>query len=105
MAIETTKTKEGLHRKLQAQSWGILAETNWAKLLLVGRARNILQCSMKPVLHIRSKVKLDTFINFVLFLITKGLVLRNTAQIGTARLSTHSSYSNGCRSFIYTVKL
>ena len=37
------------------------------------------QC-IKCVLHIRSAVKLDTFVNTALFRFTKGLVLRNTIQ-------------------------
>jgi len=66
---------------------------NWTKFLLVGRARNIQQDIMKSALHTRSEVKLDTFISFALSCITKGLVLRNTAQTGTARLSTHTVLS------------
>jgi len=55
--------------------------TNLKKLLVAGREkRSILQDSVKCVLHIRSKVKLDTFINYELFHSTKGLVLRNTIQ-------------------------
>jgi len=42
--------------------------------------RNILQDSVKCVLHIRSKVKLDTFVNSAFFRFTKSLVLRNTIQ-------------------------
>ena len=38
-------------------------------------ARNV-----KCVLHIRSKVKLETFVNSALFRFTKGFVLRNTIQ-------------------------
>jgi len=41
---------------------------------------SILQDSIKCVLHIRSKVKQETFVNFTLFRFTKGLVLRNTIQ-------------------------
>jgi hypothetical protein len=37
--------------------------------------KSILQDS---VLHIRSEVKLDTFVNSALFCFTKGFVLRNT---------------------------
>jgi len=37
----------------------------------------MLQDSLKGVLHIKSKMKLDTFVNFALFRFTKGLVLRN----------------------------
>jgi hypothetical protein len=51
------------------------------KLLVVGREKeNILQDSVKCVLHIRSEVKLDTLVNSALFHFTKGLVLRNTTQ-------------------------
>ena len=42
--------------------------------------RSILHDSVKCVLHIRSEVKLDTFVNYALFRFTKGLVLRNTIQ-------------------------
>ena len=41
---------------------------------------SILQDSVKCVVHIRSEVKLDTFVNSALFHFTKGLVLRNTIQ-------------------------
>jgi len=55
--------------------------TNLKKFLMVGREkRSILQDSVKCVLHIRSEVKLDTFVNSELFRFTKGLVLRNTIQ-------------------------
>ena len=51
------------------------------KILVVGREkRSILQDSVNCVLHIRSEVKLDTFVNSGLFRFTKGLVLRNTIQ-------------------------
>jgi len=53
--------------------------TNLKKLLEVGREkRSILQDSVTCVLHIRSEVKLETFVNSVLFLFTKGFVLRST---------------------------
>ena len=42
--------------------------------------RSILQDSVKCVLHIRSKVRLETFVNSAFFHFTKGLVLRNTIQ-------------------------
>ena len=49
------------------------------KFLVVGmEKRSILQDSVKCVMHIRTKVKLDTFVNSALFRLTKGLVLRNT---------------------------
>jgi len=52
----------------------------WKKWLEVGREkRSILQDSIKCVLHIRSEVKLETFVNSA-FRFTKGLVLRNTIQ-------------------------
>ena len=42
---------------------------------MVGREkRSILQDSIKCVLHIRSEVKLDTFLNSALFCFTKDLV-------------------------------
>jgi hypothetical protein len=44
------------------------------KLLVVGREeRSILPDSVKCVLHIRNEVKLETFVNSVLFCFTKGL--------------------------------
>jgi len=55
--------------------------TNFKKLLVVGREKiSILQGSVKCVLHERSKVKLETFVNSALFRFTEGLVLRNTIQ-------------------------
>jgi hypothetical protein len=51
------------------------------KKLVVGREKgSILQDSVKFVLHMRSEVKLDTFVNFALFRFTKDLVLINTIQ-------------------------
>jgi len=41
---------------------------------------SILQDSVKCVLHIRSEVKLDTFVNSSLLFFTKGLILRNAIQ-------------------------
>jgi hypothetical protein len=55
--------------------------TNWKKLLVVLREkRSILKASVKCVLHIRSEVKLQTFVNSALLHFTKGLVLGNTIQ-------------------------
>ena len=42
--------------------------------------RSTLQDSVKCVLHIISEVKLDTFVNSVLFCFAQGLVSRNTFQ-------------------------
>jgi hypothetical protein len=51
------------------------------KIFVVGRKkRSILQDSVKCVLHIRSEVKLDTFVNSALFCFSQGLVSRNTFQ-------------------------
>ena len=75
------------------------------KILVVGREkRSILQDSVKCVLHIRSEVKLDTFVNSA-FRFTKGLVLRNTIHWQIIRLSTCSFCSLGLRSIIYNVKM
>jgi len=73
--------KEAQNRTCQADSPVISQYTNLEKLLVVGREkRSILQDSVKCMLHIRSEVKLDTFVNSVLFHFKKGLVLRNTIQ-------------------------
>ena len=70
-----------LNRTRQADSPVILEYTNLKKLLVVGREKgSILQDSVKCVLHIKSEVKLDTYVNSALFCFTKGLVLRNTIQ-------------------------
>ena len=51
------------------------------KIVVMGREkRSILQDSVKCVLHIRTEVQLETFVNSALFRFTKGLVLRNTIQ-------------------------
>ena len=69
----------GLNRTCQADFPVISEYTNLKKLLLVGREkRSILQDSVLCVLHIRSEVKLDTFVNSALFCFKKGLVLRKT---------------------------
>jgi hypothetical protein len=72
----------GLNRTSQADSLGISEHTNLGGgVLVVGsEKRSILQDSVKCVLHIRSEVKQDTFVNSVLFPFTKGLVLRKTTQ-------------------------
>jgi len=50
-------------------------------MLVVGREKRIiLQDSVKCVLHIRSEVKLETFVYSVLFRFIKGFVLRNTIE-------------------------
>ena len=95
--IETTKTgqhEQGLTSGSVEYAVSVLkwhtVEPQWTheleKLLVVGREkRSILQDSLKCVLHIRSKVKLETFVNSVLFCFTKGFVLRNTIQWWTAK--------------------
>jgi hypothetical protein len=81
MAREATGTKGGLNRTPHADSLGISANTNWTKLLLVGRARrSILHDSVKDVQNIRSEVKLCTFVNSALFCFTKGLVWRDATH-------------------------
>jgi len=71
----------GLNRTPQADSPVYSEYSNLKKLLVVGREKeNILQDSVKCVLHIRSEVKLDTSVNSALFRFTKGLVLRNIIQ-------------------------
>ena len=91
----------GLNRTPQTDTQGISANTNWTKLLLVGRdERSILQASVKYALHIQSEVKLDTFVNSVLFRFTEGLFLRNTAQLGMIRLFICSFFSTRFRSII-----
>ena len=70
-----------LNRTHLADSPVISYYTNLKKLLVVGRKKgSILQDSVKCVLHIKSEVKLDTFVNSVLFCFTKGLVLRSIIQ-------------------------
>jgi hypothetical protein len=70
----------GLNRTSQTDSPGISVNTEGTELLLVAKARNILQDRENFVLHIRSKVKVGTFVNSALLLFTIGLVLRNTIQ-------------------------
>jgi len=71
----------GLNRTHQADCPVISEHTNLKKLLVVGREKgSILQDCVKCVLHITSKVKLDTFVNSALLRFTKGPVLKNTIQ-------------------------
>jgi hypothetical protein len=66
--------------------------------------RCILQDSVKCVLHVRSKVKLHTFVNSALFCFTKGLVLRN--RFSDELLDILYAVSEvWLRSIIYIVKL
>ena len=70
-----------LNRTRQADCLVISEYTNLKKLLVVGREKgNTQQDSVKCMLHIKSEVKLDTFVNSVLFCYTKGLVLKDTIQ-------------------------
>jgi hypothetical protein len=65
----------GLNRNPQADSPVISEYTNLKKLLVVGREkRSILQDSVNCVLHIRSEVRLETFVNSAFFRFTKGLI-------------------------------
>jgi len=72
LSCQRSKQHQGsLNRTCQAVSLVISEYTNLKKLLVVGREkRSILQDSVKCVLHIRSKVKLDTFVNSALFRFT-----------------------------------
>ena len=57
------------------------AVTKVKKIVGWGREKgSTLQDCVKCVLHIRSEVKLDTFVNSALFRFTNGLVLRNNIQ-------------------------
>jgi len=84
MIFNCQRSKEhqgGLNRTHQADFLVISEHTNLKKLLVVGREKgSFLQARVKCVLHIRSEVKLDTFVNSALFHFTKGLVLGNTIQ-------------------------
>jgi len=70
-----------LNRTHQADSLVISEYINLKKLLVEEREKaSIQQNSVKCLLHIRSEVKLNTFVNSALFSFTKGLVLRNIIQ-------------------------
>jgi hypothetical protein len=77
--LERQPAPRGPKQDPLADCSGISANTNWTKLLLVGRARRILQDSVKNVRNI-SQVKLHTFVKSALFRFTKGLVWRDTAH-------------------------
>ena len=67
----------GLNRTCQADSPVISEYTDLKELLVVGREKgSVLQDCVKCVLHIRSEVKLGTFVNSALFHFTKGLVFK-----------------------------
>jgi hypothetical protein len=69
------------NRTCQGASTLISEYTNLIKLLEEGRKkRSIVRDSVKYELHIKSEVKLETFVYSALFRFTKGLVLRNTIQ-------------------------
>jgi len=102
---EKQPTPSGPKQDSQTDSLGILAHTNWTKLLLVRSASSIMPDSVKSALYIRREAKKDAFLNSALFRFKKGLGLRHTTELGTARLSTCSFFSTGFRSFIYTFQL
>jgi hypothetical protein len=70
----------GLNRTPQVDSPGILTNTTWTKLLLLGRASSIIPDSVRCVLHIRGEVNQDAYVNSTLFHFTTCLGLRNTTQ-------------------------
>jgi len=84
MTVNCQRNKQhhgGLKRTHQADSPVISDYINLKKLLVVGTEKgSILRDRVKCVPHIRSEVKLDTFVNSMLFHFTKGFVLRNTIQ-------------------------
>jgi hypothetical protein len=51
----------------------ILENTNLKKLVVGREKGSILQDGVKCVLHIRSEVRLDTFVNYMLFRFTRVL--------------------------------
>jgi biotin synthase-like enzyme len=78
---ERQEAPRGPKQDPSAHCSGISANTNWTKLLLVGRARrSTLQDIVKEVRNIRSEVKLRTFVISALFHFTKGLFLRDTTH-------------------------
>jgi hypothetical protein len=101
LQLPEKQTPRGLNRTRQAYSAGISDYTNLKKCLLMGREKkNYLQDGVKCVLHIRSEVRLDTFVNSALFHLTNRLVLRNTCWWWTTRHSTCSICSLGLSSII-----
>jgi len=85
----------GLNRTPQADSPGILTNTNRTKLLQVGRASSVIANSVRCVLHITGEVKRDAFVNSALFRFTTCLGLRNTTQLVNARLSACIFFNTG----------
>jgi len=79
----------GLNRTPQADSQGILTNTNWTELLLLGRASSIIPDNVRCVLHIRGELKKDAFVNSALFHLAPCLGLSNTTQLINARLSVY----------------
>ena len=103
---EKQTTPRGPKHNLPGTLFGDFRIHKLEKTVACGKdKRSILQGSVKCVLHIKSKVKLDTFVNSALFCFTKGLVLRNTIQWRTTGLSTRICSFCGLRLRIYGVKL
>ena len=95
----------GLNRSRQADSLVISEYTNLNKFLVMGREKgSILQDSVKCVLHIRSEVRRDTFVNSVLFRSQRVLFWEVPFSDELLRLPTGSFYSHGLRSIIYSFK-
>ena len=98
--LEKQPTQRGSKQDSPGRFSGISANTNWTKLLLGGGASSTMPDSVKYALHIRREVKQNAFVNSILFRFTKGLSLRNTTLLGTARLFKCSFFSTGFKSFI-----
>ena len=72
---EKKTTPWGPKKAHQTDSPGISEYTNLKKTVAGGEGkRSTLQDNVKCVLHKRSKVEIDTFVNSALFRFTKGLV-------------------------------
>jgi len=97
-SYKSKQCKGDLNRTTQADLPQISANANQTQLLLVGRARSsILQDDVKCAASKKQKLK-----KTALFCFTKGLVLKNTTQLRTTRLTTSicSFFSTGLRSII-----
>jgi len=78
---EKQTTPRGPKKDLPGRLFGDFRIHKLEKIVAGGEGKgSILPDHVKCVLHIRSEVKLDTFVNSALFCFTKGLVLRNTIQ-------------------------
>jgi rRNA maturation protein Rpf1 len=96
-SYKSKQCKGGINRTTEADLPQISSYANQTLLLLVGRTRRSIQ---QDGVKCAASKKKKRNVNTALFCFTKGLVLRNTIQLGTTTLTICSFFSTGLRCII-----